>query len=180
MKNLCTRAHEFVKPALGLGAVVVDATMGNGNDTAFLASSGARVFAFDIQPAALEKTKTRLEQLGLLDGVDLILDGHENVDKYVESPVAAAMFNLGYLPSSDKKITTLPSTTVVALEKLTRMMAVGGRISILVYVGHEGGERERDAVLGFANNLCKSKWEVVVEQNPNPLMPIFVGLFAHN
>ena len=32
-------------------------------------------------------------------------------------PLKAAIFNLGYLPSADKSVITLPATTIEAMEK---------------------------------------------------------------
>ena len=45
--------------------IVVDATMGNGHDTLFLAKLAKQVYAFDIQEQALGKTQERLNQAGL-------------------------------------------------------------------------------------------------------------------
>ena len=53
--------------------VGVDFTMGNGHDTLFLAEQCAKVYAFDIQPEALENTKKRL---GDRQHLQLILDSH--------------------------------------------------------------------------------------------------------
>ena len=78
-------SHDFLAEVLDKDSIVVDATMGNGNDTAFLAGLAKAVYAFDVQEQALQKTEERLEQLGL-DNVQLILDGHQNIDKYVDEP----------------------------------------------------------------------------------------------
>jgi hypothetical protein len=48
-------------------------------------------------------------------------------------------FNLGYLPGSDVQVTTTPETTLAALDVAVGVLAVGGHISILAYVGHAGG-----------------------------------------
>jgi len=57
------------------GDTVVDATCGNGNDTAFLASlvgENGRVFGFDIQDKAIANTTKKLTDLNLIDRVTLI------------------------------------------------------------------------------------------------------------
>ncbi|HFY0562343.1 TPA: class I SAM-dependent methyltransferase, partial [Streptococcus pyogenes] len=110
-------SHDFLAEVVDKSSVVVDATMGNGNDTAFLAQLAKKVYAFDVQEQAIRKTSERLAQLGL-SNAELILAGHEAVDQYVTEPVRAAIFNLGYLPSADKSIITLPNTTLQALSKL--------------------------------------------------------------
>ena len=86
-------AHQFLAEVITKEDVVVDATMGNGHDTAFLAKLAGQVYAFDIQEQALVNTQERLEKLGL-QHVQLILDGHQHVDQYVET-LKAAIFNLG-------------------------------------------------------------------------------------
>ena len=62
--------------------MVVDATMGNGHDTLFLAKLAKKVYAFDIQEQALEKTQERLNQARMTN-IQLILQGHETLDQFV-------------------------------------------------------------------------------------------------
>ena len=100
-------SHDFLAEVLDDGAVAVDATMGNGNDTAFLAQHAKKVYAFDVQEQALKSTQERLEKQAI-SNAQLILDGHQNLDKYVSEPIRAAIFNLGYLPSADKTVITKP------------------------------------------------------------------------
>ena len=45
-------AHQFLAEVITKEDVVVDATMGNGHDTAFLAQLAGQVYAFDIQEQA--------------------------------------------------------------------------------------------------------------------------------
>ena len=86
-------SHDFLAQVLDDESVAVDATMGNGNDTAFLAGLAKKVYAFDVQEQALEKTRQRLSDLAI-ENAELILDGHENLDRYVTEPIRAAIFNL--------------------------------------------------------------------------------------
>lgn len=48
-------------------------------------------------------------------------------------------FNLGYLPGGDKTMITRADTTLLGLEAAERILAPGGLISLVVYVGHPGG-----------------------------------------
>ena len=41
-------SHDFLAQVLDDESVAVDATMGNGNDTAFLAGLAKKVYAFDV------------------------------------------------------------------------------------------------------------------------------------
>ena len=134
-------SHDFLAQVLDDESVVVDATMGNGNDTAFLAGLAKKVYAFDVQEQALEKTRQRLSDLEI-ENAELILDGHENLDRYVTEPIRAAIFNLGYLPSADKSVITKPHTTLEAIEKILDRLEVGGRLAIMIYYGHDGGDMQ--------------------------------------
>ena len=160
-------AHDFLAQVITPEDIVVDATMGNGYDTLFLAKLAKQVYAFDIQEQALEKTSQRIQEAGLTN-VNLILQGHETVDEYV-TEVKAAIFNLGYLPSADKSIITQPQTTLEALEKLCQMLIKGGRIAIMIYYGHEGGDIERDAVLDFVSQLPQQEYTATIYRTLNQI-----------
>ena len=58
-------AHWMLKDIIKTNDVVVDATMGNGYDTQFLAELGANVYAFDVQEEALNATEKRLDDAGI-------------------------------------------------------------------------------------------------------------------
>ena len=167
MKRPLEMAHDFLAQVITQEDIVVDATMGNGHDTLFLAKLAKQVYAFDIQEQALEKTSQRLQEAGLTN-VDLILQGHETVNQFV-TEVKAAIFNLGYLPSADKSIITQPQTTLEALEKLCQMLVKGGRIAIMIYYGHEGGDIERDAVLDFVSQLPQQEYTATIYRTLNQI-----------
>jgi len=161
-------SHDFLAEVLDKTSIAVDATMGNGNDTAFLASLAAKVYAFDVQEQAVQKTSERLEQLGL-GNVQLILDGHEHIDAYVTEPICAAIFNLGYLPSADKTVITKPETTLEAISKILDKLRMGGRLAIMIYYGHEGGDREKEAVLDFVSRLDQTAFTAMLYQPMNQI-----------
>lgn len=167
MKKPLEMAHDFLAQVITKDDVVVDATMGNGNDTLFLAKLAKQVYAFDIQELALQKTSQRLQKAGLTN-VELLLQGHETVDQFVNE-VKAAIFNLGYLPSADKFIITKPHTTIEALEKLCQMLVKGGRIAIMIYYGHEGGDIERDAVMDYVSQLSQQEYTATIYRTLNQI-----------
>jgi len=149
---------ERIKP----GDRVVDATCGNGQDTLLLAElvgEGGHVQAFDIQEEALQRTKERLVAAGLDGRVDLLHAGHERLSELVEGPLAAAVFNLGYLPAGDRSVTTAAATTITALQQAAGLLATGGLLLIAVYTGHDGGE-EWSAVQGWAAGLHPHEFNV--------------------
>lgn len=144
----------------------VDATMGNGNDSLFLyhllGDGLERLYAFDLQAQAVESTRQLLEGAGAdLSKVVLVQEGHEHLKRHVEGPVDAALFNLGYLPKSDKSIATQGETTVAALGSLAARLSSGGVIGILSYRGHDGGMAEHQAVAAFAAGLDYRIFDVV-------------------
>ena len=167
-------AHWMLKDIINTNDVVVDATMGNGYDTQFLAELGANVYAFDVQEEALNATEKRLDDAGIKNqifeknlsnlltepSVNLVLSGHEKLSEYVKEPIKAAIFNLGYLPKPDKSVVTKADTTLTALDALTNQLVVGGRIAIMIYYGHEGGMEEKDAVIKWTSSLPQKDWEV--------------------
>ncbi|HEW4399094.1 TPA: class I SAM-dependent methyltransferase [Streptococcus pneumoniae] len=165
MKRLLEMAHDFLAEVVTKEDVVVDATMGNGHDTLFLAKLAKQVYAFDIQKQALEKTQERLHQAGLTNA-QLILQGHETLDQFV-TKAKAGIFNLGYLPSADKSVITRPQTTIEALEKLCGLLVKGGRIAIMIYYDHEGGDLERDAVLDFVIQLNQQEYTAAIYRTLN-------------
>ena len=167
MKKPLEMAHDFLTQVITKDDVVVDATMGNGHDTLFLAKLAKQVYAFDIQEQALEKTSQRLQEAGLTN-VELLLQGHETVDQFV-TEVKAAIFNLGYLPSADKSIITQPQTTIEALDKLCQMLIKGGRIAIMIYYGHEGGDIERDAVMDYVSQLPQQEYTATIYRTLNQI-----------
>ena len=167
MKRPLEMAHDFLAQVITQDDIVVDATMGNGHDTLFLAKLAKQVYAFDIQEQALEKTSQRLQEAGLTNA-ELILQGHETVDQFVRE-VKAAIFNLGYLPSADKSIITQPQTTIESLDKLCQMLIKGGRIAIMIYYGHEGGDIERDAVLDFVSQLPQQEYTATIYRTLNQI-----------
>ena len=156
-------ARYLLKKAVTEGDSAIDATCGNGNDTVFLShlvGNEGCIFAFDIQQEAIESTGKRLKEAGIKN-VELILDGHENVLQYVDREISAAIFNLGYLPGSDKQITTNGRVTWKAVIEMLSLLKVGGLIILVVYHGHEEGKIERDEIEAAITTLDPSKTEVL-------------------
>ena len=148
--NAVTYVHKILRDVIRPGSVVVDATMGNGWDTALmavLAGDDGVVYGFDIQPVAIEVTKTRIA--GTSADVRLVLAGHEEMRAHIDPDhhgrIRAITFNLGYLPGGDKDITTHAETTRVALEQARALLAPDGVITVVCY-RHAEGERELSVV----------------------------------
>ena len=149
--RLTERAHQIVAQVLQLGDVAIDATVGNGADTEFLAKRvgpSGRVLGIDIQYQAIDCAAHRLKTAGLTN-VDLHQADHAELlpqQTELQGRVSAVMFNLGYLPHGDPTITTQSRTTVSALNATLPLLRPGGVLTILAYPGHPGGAEEHTAV----------------------------------
>jgi len=153
----------LLKKCVADGDLVIDATCGNGNDTVFLShlvGDEGKVFAFDVQKEAIANASNRLKEAGC-ENVSLILDGHESVLKYVDSEISAAIFNLGYLPGSDKTITTNGETTWKAVIDILSLLKVGSVIILAIYYGHEEGKAERNFIEKSVETLDTSATSVL-------------------
>lgn len=166
LKTALRYSHELLEDIIIPGDTVVDATMGNGNDTLFLAQlvgENGHVYSFDIQEQAIANTKNRLKEHQCENQVTLLLQGHETIGDVIEDNqlIRGAIFNLGYLPKSDKTITTHEDTTLKALNELLIRLEKKGRIILVVYDGHDGGKIEKKAVVDFVTNLPQEKFSVL-------------------
>ena len=68
-RSVTRLAHSIVRRTIQPGDTVIDATAGNGHDTVFLArctGPSGHVIAIDIQDAAIQSTRARLETEGLV------------------------------------------------------------------------------------------------------------------
>ena len=178
MIDLLALQKHFILTHLKEGDIAVDFTMGNGHDTEFLSRTVGEfghVYAFDIQEQALASTSDRLAKSDCPDNCTLILDSHHNVKKYIDVPIKAGMFNLGYLPGSDKKVTTMRTTTLPAIEAAISLMAPDAIILIAVYPGHKEGEEEGKLICEYLSSLsrhriCATKINIL----NSPTSPFFI------
>ena len=160
MVDLLELQKRFILAHLRPGDVAVDCTMGNGNDTAFLSEAvgpEGRVYAFDIQEAALESTRAHLISLGRPENYTLIHASHHRIKEFVKEPPKAVMFNLGYLPGSGKKqVTTMRETTMEAVEGAIELLDHDGILLVAVYPGHEEGRLEGEMLAAYFATLDRS------------------------
>jgi len=175
--SVLTMAHRWVAERLPAGSAAIDATAGGGVDTLFLArrtGPRGRVLAFDVQEAALERTRRRLEEARAagerLAEVTLVHAGHERMEAFVPGDlhgrIRAVMFNLGYLPRGDSPVITRPETTLPALEAALRLLMPGGVLTAVLYPGHPGGDEEARAVERWMAELPDAAARTVLYRFP--------------
>ncbi|MEC9484493.1 MAG: class I SAM-dependent methyltransferase [Candidatus Izemoplasma sp.] len=160
IKKVIPFVHNKLKEIITNDDYVIDGTCGNGYDTLFLARQARKVYAFDIQELAIENTEERMKR-NKIHNVETILDSHENLDKYVEEDIKAALFNLGHLPGSDQRIVTQGPSTISAIKKVQERLVPGGMIALVVYVGKFGGQEESDDVLTYVESLDFDDYHVI-------------------
>ena len=169
--------HTTIEHLLTPTSFAIDATAGNGYDTLFLSQyikEPEHIYAFDIQRQAIENTYNRLQQHSTLYTTKLFAIGHETmwdtINFYTQGTIphcSAILFNLGYLPHTDKTCITKPITTLYALSQALELLAQHGILSIHTYHGHAGGYEEYQAVLQWSTNLPTEKYHVFTLEQKN-------------
>lgn len=161
LENILPFAHHLLRGRLKNGDAALDGTAGNGHDTLLLAQcvGGGKVWAFDVQPQALQQTRRRLEEAGV--SAELICDGHEKLADYVDRPLTAAVFNFGWLPGGDKSCTTEAATSIRALTSALSLLKTGGLAVAVLYPGHEAGRHEAQAIEDWAQRLPQDEFAVL-------------------
>lgn len=159
-------AHDAVRCVVAAGETVIDATAGNGHDTVFLSrlvGPEGRVFSLDIQAQALATANRRLFAERITNVIVIQCD-HAGMGEVIPADIrgkfGAVMFNLGYLPGSEKTIVTQAETTIPAVNTGLRLVRPGGVITLAVYIGHPGGASEFLAVSRFLGELSPADYQI--------------------
>lgn len=166
--RLTEQAHEIMNLVVKPGDIVIDATAGNGHDTLFLAElvgEHGTVFAFDVQADALQRTADRLSK-GNHTNATLLQHDHAEMNQYIPEEhhghIAAAMFNLGYLPGGDRSMVTKAESSLTAIRASLKFIRPGGIVTVLAYPGHSGGDDETKSVRRLINDLSVTDFETSV------------------
>jgi hypothetical protein len=179
--SLVNMAHNLIRDKLHPGDIAIDATVGNGHDTVFLVeqiSPSGKVYGFDIQQAAIDSTWAKVESCCRADErtcsnaplraecLTLIQASHADMAKKIPAQyhgkISAIMFNLGYLPGSDKSIITQAESTLAALTTASRMLSSNGILTILAYPGHHGGNQESSEVKSWCEQLNEEQFSASI------------------
>lgn len=158
-------SHWLLSQNVDKGSFVVDATVGNGHDTVFLTElvgQDGKVIGFDVQKQALSSARKKLDKKNIKN-VKLVHDGHENMNEYIntKNSISGILFNLGYLPGSDKEVITRPETTIEAISTGLDYLKPGGLIVLVVYVGHSGGEKEKSSLIKYTSQLDNKRYNIL-------------------
>ena len=159
--------QDFLAARLGRPRLCIDATCGNGGDTAFLCGLTApegRVLGFDIQPEAIASTRKHLEQLGVPAArYELHCQSHADLLQFVQPGTAdAVMFNFGWLPGADHTVFSTAQSSIPALQAALQAVRPGGVVSAILYSGQVIGTDEKQSILGWLRALPLEKYTVLV------------------
>lgn len=184
MKNyqITSWVHHFLEDHVQPGDLCIDATMGNGNDTALLsklAGENGKVVAFDIQQMALDNTGQKLLKEECPKNYELVLKSHEFMGDYAkEESVSCITFNLGYLPGGDHEKATRGDSSIRAIETGLALLKKKGLMTVCIYSGGDSGFEERDAVLAYLKGLDSKKYLVIISEYANrpnnPPIPVLI------
>lgn len=185
--NITQKAHSLIADHFKGRRIdyAIDATLGGGRDALFLASllkEGGKVFGFDVQHEAVLRSTKLFEKNNLSHLAEFFNCGHEHlaekVGQFAIGKTGCVMFNLGWLPNSDKTCITRPDTTTMALKQAYEILSKsGGVLSVASYRGHNGGVDEFLAVKDFFDTWLKDKYEVYSDENCDVSPVLFLAKF---
>ncbi|WPJ93962.1 class I SAM-dependent methyltransferase [Coraliomargarita algicola] len=183
--QLTQKVHQRLTAHLKAGDLAIDATAGNGYDTLYLAqtvSENGHVIAIDIQEAALQSTQAKLTHAKLNDRVELHCTDHatylQELCNSHTAKVSSILFNLGYLPGSDKSVQTLPSSTEKALQASLQLLQPNGLLCVTAYRGHPGGIEESQVVENWMRAQKKLGHSIECHTPPSPNSPPILWLLS--
>lgn len=169
--NISDLSHYIIENFVANKETAIDATLGNGHDTDFLASKFKFVYSFDIQKEACENYI-----LKKVNNVKVINDSHHLFNDYINENVDCIMYNLGFLPGGDKNITTSHNTSLESIEKGLNILNSGGIMTVCIYRGHYEGKIEESCILEFLKSLPKNEFGVMIQSylNRDKTSPVLV------
>ena len=158
-------AQNFWQKALNQAhPIILDATCGNGYDTLYLTKhlTNGKIFGIDIQEKAIFNTKELLEKKLTNDEIQRVFlkkMSHEHLEE-LGCTFDLIVYNLGYLPTSDKSIKTHSKTTLISIQKAMNLLNTNGIITIMCYPGHLEGEEEEKELLKLLSKCDPKDFEI--------------------
>ena len=152
--NIVNRVHELMLDNIKF-EVAIDATVGNGYDTLYLSNHYKKVIGIDIQELAVKRSKEKTKELS---NVEIYLDDFNNIEKYNYANLI--VFNLGFLPGSNRKVKTQDYTSNQAV--LNAYKILDGKMLVACYIQHEGGY---DEYLRLIESLKDNEIEYILEDD---------------
>lgn len=159
--TIISLVHLLIQNQINKDSVVIDATLGNGHDTNFIAPQVKHVYGFDVLNQAIVNSKKLNKDL---NNITYILDSHANFENHIKEPIDLIIYNLGYLPGFDKEYTTQASSTLISLQQGLKLLKKNAKMIITIYIGHDNGKVESSAIEEFVTTLNKYDFDVLKHQ----------------
>lgn len=163
MNNIHDYINLLIKEKLDPSGIALDATVGNGFDSCkilkHLNESGF-LYGIDIQASAVSNSLEKIEKLAPQAKYHIFQGDHSQLEQLLPSDLRLSfvIFNLGYLPGSDKSQITKAKSTIPAIKWVVDHLAVSGLIIIAAYLGHEGGWEEYESIKCLLQNLPQKSY----------------------
>lgn len=170
--NHLQMAHLIMEQTVQPGDHVADMTLGNGHDMRKLlklCGAEGQFTGFDIARPAIDAAEKIAEEF---PGYRIRLHHRSHARCEDMQPFRCAVYNLGYLPGSDKSITTKAESTLASLENMIPKMLPGGRICVTAYRTHDGG-KEAAALLDWLqtqDTIQVRTWQLVPDDGHCPIL----------
>lgn len=161
MNNSSQLLDFFLEKFLKDKKIIVDATLGKANDSLRLIKyirNDAILHLFDIQKIAIEIAIKEFEKIKF-DRYILHNKSHEFLEDINEN-IDFIIYNLGYLPGSDKTIHTNRISTTTSLKKALKLLNKSGIMCVSTYPGHQEGYFEDIEVNRLFTNLEQREFNV--------------------
>jgi len=164
----------------------IDATCGNGHDAKGIASillgnedlflyHESELICMDIQAEACQATREKLATIlhasTMKHHVQILNQDHAAPLPTPKHPasVGLVVYNLGYLPNSDKAFQTQIDSTLSSIADALLLVRVGGMVSIMTYPGSNPQEDFAvrsllEAVIVMTNKQDPRKWYEFIDQ----------------
>ncbi len=147
MKSMVELSHDFLKPVLHRDAIMIDATLGTGRDSAFFLTKARRVIAFEIQPETAARCRQRMNDPRL----EIRVENHTHIAD-LDLEADGVIFNFGWDPEGSHDIVTQPEDSLTAVQAAQHCLRVKGRMA-LVFYPHARGRQEADRILAWLRTL---------------------------
>ena len=151
--SILNRSKQLMETNLKPKDLVVDATCGNGYDSLFIIDKikEGHLFCFDIQKDATDKTNKLLNE-NKYKNYTIINKSHDDIYndlKDYKNKISLIVYNLGYLPGSNKKVKTNYKSTIKSIKEGLKLLNSKGHIVITLYPGHKEGKEETIKIKEF-------------------------------
>ena len=136
----------------------------------------------DIQEQALEKTRQAISAIdpALLDRTHIVNRNHRSFPEMLaQNSVSLVVYNLGYLPGSDKSIVTNKENTIISIRAALSLLKPRGLLSVLCYRMHcDDAMLEASAVEDELRTLPPERWRTFSHTPLNwPRAPLLVTAY---